>query len=279
MNTAALVRDALAAARPGHTVADLVPLGEGLDHAAYLVDGELVVRVAKREPEGVRREGALLDLVGGVSPVPVPRPVVVDARRGCLAYPRLPGVPLLGRVPAPGVAARLGALLAALHRVPHATVGHLVERDDTPLSEWRDEAARHWAAVAAEVPAARRRAVEAALAAPPPPRGPELVFSHNDLGAEHVLVDPGTGAVTGVIDWSDAALTDPAVDLGLVLRDLGDAACDAVLARLGGDRAALRERAAFYARCRLLEDWAYGLAGGPAVYADRSRAAVDRLFP
>jgi aminoglycoside phosphotransferase (APT) family kinase protein len=129
------------------------------------------------------------------------------------------------------------------------------------------------------VPAGRRRAVEAVLAAVPPPRGADLVFSHDDLDVEHVLVDAATGAVTGVIDWSDAALTGPAVDVGLVLRDLGDVACDTVLARLGGDRAARRERAVFYARCRLLEDWAFGPDGGPAVYAEKSRAALDRLFP
>lgn len=184
-----------------------------------------------------------------MSPVPVPRPVVVDARRGCLAHPLLPGVPLLGRVPGPDVAARPGELLAALHRVPHTRVAHLVEADHAPLSDRLDAAAESWATVAPEVPAGRRWAVEAVLAAVPPPRGVELVLSHNDLGVEHVLVDAATGAVTGVIDWSDAALADPAVDVGLVLRDLGDAACGTVLFRLGGDRAALRERAVFHARC------------------------------
>jgi aminoglycoside phosphotransferase (APT) family kinase protein len=42
------------------------------------------------------------------------------------------------------------------------------------------------------------------------------VFSHNDLGIEHVLIDPGTWTVTGIIDWSDAAIVDPAIDFGLL---------------------------------------------------------------
>jgi len=50
------------------------------------------------------------------------------------------------------------------------------------------------------------------------------VFSHNDLGIEHVLGTPATAAVTGVIDWGDAALIDPACDFGLLYRDLGAAA-------------------------------------------------------
>jgi aminoglycoside phosphotransferase (APT) family kinase protein len=79
-------------------------------------------------------------------------------------------------------------------------------------------------AVAGRVPAPYRPAVEAFLAAEPPPDTAARVFSHDDLGVEHVLVDPATGTVTGVIDWADAGLVDPATDCGRVLRDLGPAA-------------------------------------------------------
>ncbi len=36
-----------------------------------------------------------------------------------------------------------------------------------------------------------------------------------------MLVDPDTWEVTGIIDWSDAAIVDPAYDFGLLYRDLG----------------------------------------------------------
>jgi aminoglycoside phosphotransferase (APT) family kinase protein len=123
--------------------------------------------------------------------------------------------------------------------------------------------------------------VEAFLAAPPPDSGTDtLVFSHNDLGIEHVLVDPATATVTGVIDWSDAALADPACDFGLLYRDLGPAALAAALTEYrAGDAAALRERTAFYARCSLLEDLAYGTQTGQNAYTDKSLAALEWLFP
>jgi aminoglycoside phosphotransferase (APT) family kinase protein len=35
------------------------------------------------------------------------------------------------------------------------------------------------------------------------------------------LMDVGVNAVTGIIDWSDAAIADPARDLALIYRDLG----------------------------------------------------------
>jgi aminoglycoside phosphotransferase (APT) family kinase protein len=105
-------------------------------------------------------------------------------------------------------------------------------------------------------------------------------FSHNDLGIEHILVVPATGAITGVIDWSDAALTDPARDFGLLYRDLGPAALAAALTSYRAhDTAALGKRAAFYARCGLLEDLAYGHRSGIGAYTDKSVTALQWLFP
>jgi aminoglycoside phosphotransferase (APT) family kinase protein len=109
------------------------------------------------------------------------------------------------------------------------------------------------------------------------------VFSHNDLGIEHVLVDHPVGwTVTGVIDWSDAAITDPAADFGRVYRDLGPAALNAAIASYRTDERgamALRKRAAFYARCGLLEDLAYGIETGRGKYVRKSLAAMAWLFP
>ena len=104
--------------------------------------------------------------------------------------------------------------------------------------------------------------------------------AHNDLGIEHVLVATATGEITGVIDWSDAALTDAAYDFGLLHRDLGPAAlATALTAYRAGDTAALRERAAFYARCSLLEDLAFGSRTGLSAYTGKSLAALPWLFP
>ncbi|MHA6629514.1 phosphotransferase family protein [Pseudonocardia sichuanensis] len=286
----AVVRAVLAEHLPAVAARTIEPLGGGLDNVAFLVDGELVVRFAVRgDAERVVREARVLELVAERSPVPVPHPVFTAPERGCLAYALLPGVPLLDVPPAaraahrPAVAAALGGLLAVLHAVPPAEVAPLVGVDDTAPGSWLREAARSWEAVAARVPMRHHRAVEALLlAAPPPEPSGDAVFSHNDLGAEHVLVDPATGAVTGVIDWADAAVTDPALDFGLVLRDLGADGLDVALARYpsgGADVPGLRERAAFYARCRLLEDLEYGIETGRRAYIAAAMEAMARLFP
>ncbi|WP_223147548.1 phosphotransferase family protein [Georgenia wutianyii] len=257
------------------------PLGGGLDHATFLVDDELVVRLVREEADRARvvPEARLLAAVAGAVPLPVPEPLVVDAGRGCLAYRRLPGRPVLGL---PGVADHavglgeaLGRFLAALHRLPT----DLAEPDDAPLREWLEEARALYPGIRTHVPAHHRAAVEAFLAAPPPAEGTAPVLTHNDLGAEHVLVDDAW-QVTGVVDWGDAAVTDPARDLGLLLRDLGPRGLDAALTAYGpGIDAADLERAAFHARCATLADLAYGLGSGLTDYTAQALTALGRLFP
>lgn len=278
----------------GYDAREVRPLGSGLDHAAFEVDGDLVVRLSAHADPAERalevdREARLLHRVGAISPLPVPAPLCTDPGGGWFAYRKLPGDPLLG-LPDPTACAMtagtaLGRLLAVLQAQPPEYWAGLVEDDLTAPRAWLREARETYADVATQIPPPHRDGVEAFLDVAPPPPATARVLSHNDLGIEHVLVDPSTCAVTGVIDWSDAALTDPARDLGLILRDLGAAGLDAALAAMRSDddddrdRDELRARAAFYARCSALEDLAYGLGTGRGAYVRNSLAALARLFP
>jgi aminoglycoside phosphotransferase (APT) family kinase protein len=166
-----------------------------------------------------------------------------------------------------------------MHALSPARMATFVGTNDAPLAEWRADAANIYRGVAAAIPATGRPAIETFLAAEPPPARAGLVFSHNDLGIEHVLVEPGSGAITGIIDWSDAAMVDPAYDIGLLYRDLGPVALDALLrSGLGAGDGGLRERAVFYARYSVLEDLAHGRRTGRAEYVDKSLDALSWLF-
>jgi aminoglycoside phosphotransferase (APT) family kinase protein len=277
------VREVVRKYLPSYDVESVVTLGEGLDHWTYEVDGDLVVRIDRHghagSAEWIRRECHLLELLATVSPVPVPRPLFCAAEDGVLAYRKLGGQCLLD-VP-PAVAAALGRLLAVLHAVPPGRLEGLVDVDDPPLSEWQEEAARLVPTIARHLSPGQQRAVRELLASQQPPSSTRGVFSHNDLGIEHVLVDPRRGTITGVLDWSDAAIVDPARDFGLVFRDLGPAALGEALKAYGADpeeAARLRERAVFYGRCTGLADLAYGLETGLATYVDKSVASLAWLF-
>lgn len=130
------------------------------------------------------------------------------------------------------------------------------------------------------MPLAARPSVEDFLARTPPAEPRVAAFCHNDLGTEHVLVDVEANAITGVIDWTDAAIADPLRDLALIYRDLGPEVFDLTLAHYGGRfDDADRERAVFYARCKLLEDIAYGVrTPGAGRYAEAGLAHLARTF-
>jgi aminoglycoside phosphotransferase (APT) family kinase protein len=272
---------------PGHDVRSVRALGEGLDNAAYEVNGELILRKSKEadpalRAEATRREAALLAAVAGISTFPVPEPIFADAEAGFLAYRKLPGVPLIDHPLAEParLALCLGGFLGSLHRAPLEKFEHLVERDAYPLTAWLEDAERDYLEISGHLPAAARRQVEDFLGRTPP-AGPRVeAFCHNDLGAEHLLVDASTGTVTGIIDWTDAAITDPARDLALVYRDLGPEICRIALAHYEGPfDGSDRERAIFYARCKLIEDLAHGLeTPGAERYAEASLSHLARTF-
>ena len=233
-------------------------LGSGLDHQAFRV-GDLVVRVTAPDAcAEVTREAGLLRLLAGRLPIPVPSPRFADPARGVLAYPLLPGRPLLGRTTPASAATHLGRVLAELHAVDPAAV-------DVPA-----EAAepREWLADLTGPP----ELLEVLHADSPPPTD-ERVLAHTDLGAEHLLA--ADGRLTGVIDWSDAAVTDPALDFARPYRDFGPAFLDEVLRAYGRDSSAFRRRITFFARCAALEDLAYG---DPA-YTGPAARSLTWLFP
>jgi aminoglycoside phosphotransferase (APT) family kinase protein len=287
------VHDVVARHMPNYEVDSVVRLGEGLDNLAYEVNGELIVRFSKesdlaRRTALLNHEVHLLVAVAGVSPLPVPEPTFTLVEQGCMAYFKLPGVPVLDMprhqrlAHGNSIAAPLGELLTALHAVPVDQMTDLVDTDDQPLAEWRQEAVETYLTIAEHVPAVCRPPIEAFLYAPPPREGYTPAFSHNDLGIEHVLIDPAGWVVTGIIDWSDAAIVDPAYDFGLLYRDLGPAATSVAMHNYRtdvNDIAALRERAIFYARCSFFEELAYGIETGRDKYVDKSLAGVEWMFP
>ncbi|NUW36824.1 phosphotransferase [Nonomuraea sp. SMC257] len=276
------IRALLARHLPGHEIHSIVRLGEGLDNVVYEIDGELIVRGARvADGDETRRETALLAAVRAISPLPVPEVVFSDPEAAVIAYRKLPGRPVnLHPLPDPmRLAEPLGAFLSALHAAPADGLRELAPPDLYPAPTLLQDAGQNYRDVEEHVPEEQRPLVEAFLRAAVPADTAVLRFCHNDLGAEHLLADPETGLLTGVLDWTDAAFTDPAHDFARVYRDFGPEVFEATAAHYDGglgedDRARVR----FYARCALIEDLAYGLSTGPRHYADAALANLVRTF-
>ncbi|MEQ4718173.1 aminoglycoside phosphotransferase family protein [Nonomuraea sp. B19D2] len=279
------IRTLLSRHLPDYRVRSIRPLGQGLDNMVYEVNDELLVRRNKATtPETNRQEVARLAAVRELSPLPVPEVVFADDESGVIAYHKLPGEPL-NRHPAHDgprpvldlwhLAEPLGEFLTALHAASPGRMRDLAPLDVYPAPTLLRDAELDFRDVESHVPEEQRPLVERFFREPPPDEPRSLRFCHNDLGAEHILVDADAGTITGIIDWTDAAITDPAHDFALLYRDLGPEVFEVTVAHYGSDLDETdRERVLFYARCALIEDLAYGLSTGPRHYAD---AALTHL--
>ncbi len=102
------------------------------------------------------------------------------------------------------------------------------------------------------------------------------VVLHADLGPDHVLCRDGR--VVGVIDWSDARIGDPALDLSWCLNGTPDAFASAI-GRVYGADTATRERALFYHRLGPWHEVVYGLDTDQERFVASGLAGVRSRLP
>lgn len=252
--------------------ADRVPLHQGWDSVTTLVEGRWVDRVARRRGSeaGLRAEVALLGRLADRLPVEVPRPVVLDEQPVRVRHRRVPGV----AVDPLALTADDGRLFARFLTVLHATSPSLAVGAGCPSAsdDAHDRAAtdaRLREVVLPRLPAGLRPAGESLLRRVGVVE--EQALCHGDLVAEHVLgLD---GRLHGVIDWGDARVTDPAIDLAWALNATSEAFARAVSEDMNADaevRARSRDRwalAPWFELAHAVEE-----AGGAAL-----QSAVDTL--
>jgi aminoglycoside phosphotransferase (APT) family kinase protein len=225
-----LARSLIEAQFPTLAPASVVPTGVGWDNTAFLVNDAFVFRFPRRGIAAplIEAEARLLPAVAPGLPLAVPRPGFIGRPTEAYPYPfaghvLVPGrtacAAALGDGPRSAFARPLGAFLAALHAFPAADAARCGAGHDTIRRldlGYRLPKARE----ALETLSRRRlvrdaRPFEAILdAAPGDFTSRSDVLVHGDLYARHLLVDDD-GRPSGVIDWGDIHLGDPAVDLAI----------------------------------------------------------------
>jgi aminoglycoside phosphotransferase (APT) family kinase protein len=235
------------------------PLGAGTESAAFRVERDWVVRfpIAPRARASLATELALLPALAPRLPVAVPRPEHVAERDGRLvftAYRALEGEPLsdaaLAALPPPLRARALDeliALLDAIHGFPVETAQaagvsfELLHGGFHPAQE----------RLVRGLP--ERRAFDDAQ---PPASAPVLL--HADIKPAHLLHDPASGALTGLLDWGDASLGHPEFDLAIISAFCGPATLRGLLDRMDpADAARAVARIPFLLALRRVQDAVY----------------------
>jgi hygromycin-B 7''-O-kinase len=193
----------------------------GLVNEAWRI-GDAVIRIVHKEGcDGEAAVEARVVPLATAAGIRTPALIAADlsgalAPRPYTIYRRIDGVVLgyLPPDPARYQAAfhELGVQAAALHQIEvppadrDALRGRAIPDPRRALAQARDAGAVAAATVAAIADWLDH--VEPALGAPPRP-----CLVHNDLHPWNLVVDPDTAALVGILDWGDARLGDPAMEL------------------------------------------------------------------
>jgi aminoglycoside phosphotransferase (APT) family kinase protein len=203
-------------------------VGSGWEFDAYVTTDGWVVRFPRRA-EGANlfeRDQRVTEIVAGflTGDVSVPRiEIVAEPTRG-FPYPfaahrliagvpvdeiRAEFVPLLARQ----IAAALGGIHSVPERAARAAGVESAEGNEASSNEWIRSNLTILSQIRDIDPTVARAVTWAGQTRIPDAffKGP-LRFIHQDLSPDHLLADPDTGRLTGIIDWTDAMLGDAARD-------------------------------------------------------------------
>lgn len=206
---------------------------DGQSNDVLFVNESLVFRFPRTEEIAgtFRAQVVALQTLSSRLPLPIPTPLYQSLDRSrCnrifFGYHALPGVPMwqetLFALDEPArnrIADQLAQFLKALHNTPADHAGVSLPVYDTREGWWAmlDDFRRHlFSHMRPDARDEVMRTFEAALNDP-------IQFDytpalrHGDFGGSNILIDPINGNATGVIDFDDLGLGDPAVDASAIL--------------------------------------------------------------
>jgi aminoglycoside 2''-phosphotransferase len=240
-----------------------------------------VFRVARHAEAAaaLRRESCILSKIAPFLPLSVPQPVY-HAPHGCppfTVHQEITGEFLTREtwegMPAPAresAASDLAAFLRSLHALP-SQIGlecSLTQIDAADVAQrLREETAN---TIQRYLEHETQRRLDHTLkrwSSQPAARGPALL--HCDVGPGHLLYNPSNLQLTGVIDFGDIVLGDPARDFIYIYEDFGPSLLGEVLTRYAGKDASKMMPA--IRKWYLLEaiSWTLGM------YAEQREAEIE----
>lgn len=205
---------------------------EGWDTVATVVEGTWLDRVPRFSDaeEQLRNEVRLMPRLAPLLPLAVPVPIVLDDSPLRVRHTLLEGELATGAVLTADDGRRLGEFLRALH--------------DMPVNIYVESGIPDGSAARAELLATLERMLHRVLPLVPPEHeeagkallrrvalGTPATLVHGDLAAHHVTSGPE--GIVGVLDWKDARVSDPAIDLAWPLYGTPEPFAEAVAAAYG----------------------------------------------
>jgi aminoglycoside 2''-phosphotransferase len=255
----------------------ITPILNGWDSIVIDVDGEYIFRFPRSAVvrEWHRKESLLLPELAPTLPVSIPSFEYIwlddpDPTRCFVGYRKIHGVCLTDDLMNySGIVGQLADFLRALHRFPTEAATRLQVPSPT-ANDWREEHLSFYAWIKGQVfPLLTLAQIERACEiwepylADPANFQFQPVLIHHDLGPEHILCDPHQARITGIIDWGDVTLGDPALDFaGLSYLDNPQALGQVIRQYAGADEQLIEKRARWYLKIGPFHQVRYGIEMG-----------------
>ena len=281
---------------PQVAVQTVLPITRGWDSFVLEVNGELIFRFPMREDviKYLQKEMRLLPLLEQALSTPIPHFDYLghgDANYPFMfvGYRKLEGVALEDVSITPeqltALAPALATFLNELHSFPVAQAIQAGVQGHTP-EQWReryqelykDLQVRVFSLLDRELRAKSAQLWEDYL-------DNETIFTfqsvliHCDLGCEHIFCDPVSGVLTGIIDWGDATIGDPAMDFVGLHNGCGREFTEHVLARYKGTiDAAFWKRVDFYLCYGPFSELLYGAYSGSEKFIAKGIVGLRAMF-
>lgn len=241
-----LYRDTIEDIFPGLVVDSIDLAGEGMDSLALTVNGEFIFRFPKLEEAAakIELEAAVLPALRNSLDVRIPSPefVAIHPSTGLTfsGYRRIEGIQLEPEVLAdldPELQTSLTEQIARFVRQLHSFPIDEAVRLGLRVNDFRADYAGDLGPVREQLfprlSQAGREYVERLYEdylGDPGNFEYEPTVIHADLSPEHVIYNPGTRTIAGIIDFSDIEIGDPDYELHWLYANYGDRFLEAYLA-------------------------------------------------
>ena len=289
---------------PDEEIKELTHISVGWNSHVYILNGKFTIKIPKTRSavKGIEKEMALTDAIRSHLPVELPEYISraeVDGLHG-FAYKLIRGGMLTTKPLSSSeiysdptgikeiniyrsVQKQIAGILSSIHGIdPNLVKGILSKYEHETWDEAYRRFGRKWAMTLDRVfhgreLVAARTLLEETINGIAGCNFPER-FIHGDFGGWNIIYDKNRYEITGILDWADSRMGDPAVDFSELIYDYGEQYCRELISFYGeGEGAGLMERAKMYLKLEGFRDLHYGIATDSAEFKARGIKNIEKM--
>lgn len=195
---------------------------EGWDHYVLILDNKYVFRFPRTEKylNALMNEILLLEYLKDKVSMPIPRYIYIAKDKSFAGYSLIPGIQLKEKVfklvsqkTKSLLAKQIANFLSSLHKIPHKSVKKYGTKTVDAKKKYKDLVFNTNKYIFPRVSQKDQLLIDGYLREfKNYLKFPKKVFTHNDLYSKHILLGKNKKYISGIIDFSDRRIDDPARD-------------------------------------------------------------------